>query len=133
LTTCARLVVFAATVVFTTLSVNVALVALWTMKLNSLFELSVHLTVTVCVLALRGALQLIRLPAAGRPVGETVRLLAAAMGLAKQADEKRTVLGLLQRYPSKEALDLATAYVNDSEVSAEAKAAVTRLERAVRR
>lgn len=85
------------------------------------------------VLALRSALQLIRLPAAGRSPAETAKLLATAMSLAKQADEKRTVLTLLQRFPSKEALDLATAYVNDSEVSAEAKAAVTRLERAVRR
>lgn len=85
------------------------------------------------VLALRAALQLIRLPAAGRPAGETVKLLAAAMSLAKKAEEKRTVLGLLPRFPSREALELATAYVNDSEVSAEAKAAVARLERGVRR
>lgn len=85
------------------------------------------------VLALRGALQLIRLPAAGRPPAETVKLLASAMRLAKQADEKRTVLGLLPRFPGKEALELATAYVNDSEVEAEAKAAVARLERGNRR
>ncbi len=85
------------------------------------------------VLALRGALQLIRLPAAGRPPRETVKLLAGAMSLAKQADEKRTVLGLLPRFPGREALELATAYVNDGEVSAEAKAAVARLEQGNRR
>lgn len=85
------------------------------------------------VLALRGALQLIRLPDAGRTPAETVKLLADAMSLAKQADEKRTVLGLLPRFPGPEALKLAKAYVNDSEVSAEAKAAVERLERGNRR
>jgi HEAT repeat protein len=85
------------------------------------------------VLALRGALQLIRQPAAGRSPAETVKLLATAMSLAKQADEKRTVLGLLPRFPGKEALELATAYINDSEVSAEAKAAVARIERTNRR
>ncbi|HOK46603.1 MAG TPA: HEAT repeat domain-containing protein, partial [Bryobacteraceae bacterium] len=85
------------------------------------------------VLALRGALQLIRQHAAGRTPAETVKLLAQAMTLAKQADEKRTVLGLLPRFPGPDALKLARAYLNDSEVSAEAKAAVERLERGNRR
>jgi hypothetical protein len=59
-------------------------------------------------------------------------MLAEAMGLAKQAEEKRAVLALLPRFPVREALDLANASVNDSEVAAEAKAAVSRLERTVR-
>jgi hypothetical protein len=84
------------------------------------------------VLALRGALQLIGLPAPSRPPRESVKMLAEAMGLAKQAEEKRAVLALLPRFPVREALDLANASVNDSEVAAEAKAAVSRLERTVR-
>jgi hypothetical protein len=55
------------------------------------------------------------------------------MALAKQADEKRSVLSMLPRYPVRESLDLATTLVNDPEVGAEAKAAVGRLERTVRR
>jgi len=84
------------------------------------------------VLAVRGALQLIGLPAPSRPARESVKMLAEAMGLAKQAEEKRAVLALLPRFPVREALDLANASVTDSEVAAEAKAAVARLERTVR-
>jgi hypothetical protein len=47
-------------------------------------------------------------------------------------EEKRAVIALLPRYPVRESLELARASVNDSEVSAEAKAAVARLERTVR-
>jgi hypothetical protein len=85
------------------------------------------------VLALRGALRLIALPGSPRSPRETVKLLAEAMSLAKQADEKRSVLALLPRFPSKEALELAKASLNDSEVAAEAQAAVARLERGGRR
>jgi HEAT repeat protein len=84
------------------------------------------------VLALRGAIQLIGLPAPSRPPRESVKMLAEAMSLAKQIEEKRAVLALLPRFPVREALDLANASVNDSEVSAEAKAAVARLQRTVR-
>ena len=84
------------------------------------------------VLALRGAVGLIGLPAPSRPPRESVRMLVEAMGLAKQAEEKRAVLALLPKFPVREALDLANASVNDSEVAAEAKAAVSRLERTVR-
>jgi HEAT repeat protein len=84
------------------------------------------------VLALRGAIQLIGLPAPARPPRESVKMLAEAMGLAKQVEEKRAVLALLPRFPVRDALDLANASVNDSEVSAEAKAAVARLQRTVR-
>ena len=85
------------------------------------------------VLALRGALRLVGLPGTHGTPGENVQVLAEAMSLARQAEEKRAVLALLIRFPTKEALDLASASVNDSAVSAEAKAAVARLERTVRR
>jgi len=54
------------------------------------------------------------------------------MSLAKQTEEKRAILALLPRFPVREALELANASVNDSEVSAEAKAAAARLQRTVR-
>jgi len=84
------------------------------------------------VLALRGALKLIGLPDANRPPAETVKLLASAMSLAKQVEEKRAILSLLQRFPVKEALDLARASVDDNSVAAEAKQAVSRIERVLK-
>jgi HEAT repeat protein len=85
------------------------------------------------VLALRGAIKLIGLPSPGRPAGETVKLLADALSLAKGVEEKRAVLALLPRYPTAESLEMARAALKDTSVSAEAQAAVTRLERTVRR
>jgi HEAT repeat protein len=84
------------------------------------------------VLALRGALKLIALPAAGRQHRESVKLLAEAMSLAKQPEEKRSVLSLLPRFPVKEALDLAKASLEDNDVQAEAQMAVNRLARVVK-
>ena len=84
-------------------------------------------------LAFRGAVQLIGLPSPARPQRDTAKLLVEAMGLAKQADEKRLVLAMLPKYPVRESLDLATSLANDSEVGAEAKAAVSRLERTVKK
>ena len=84
------------------------------------------------VLALRGVIRLIPLPGSRRTVHEKVELLTQAMSLAKQAEEKRAILTLLPTLPTKEALDLASASVNDSEVGAAAKAAAARLQRAVK-
>ena len=84
-------------------------------------------------LALRGVVRLVGLPGSRRTPLETVKVLADVLSLAKQADEKRAVLSLLPRYAIKESLDLAGTLVNDSEVGAEAKSAVTRLERTVKR
>jgi HEAT repeat protein len=83
-------------------------------------------------LALRGVIRLIPQPGSHRTVREKVQLLTQAMGLAKQAEEKRAILALLPALPINEALDLANASVNDSEVGAAAKAAATRLERTVK-
>jgi HEAT repeat protein len=80
-------------------------------------------------LALRGVVRLVGLPGSPRTPLETVKVLADVLSLAKQADEKRAVLSLLPRYAIKESLDLAGTLVNDSEVGAEAKAAVARLQR----
>jgi HEAT repeat protein len=84
------------------------------------------------VLALRGALKLLGLPTPARPAPETVKLLAEAMALARQPEEKRAVLALLARFPTRDALELAKKFIEDPDVAAEAKAAVARLERTFR-
>jgi HEAT repeat protein len=84
------------------------------------------------ILAVRGALRLIGLPESNRPPAETVKFLASAMSLAKEVGEKRSILSMLQRYPVKEALDLAKASLNDGAVAAEAKQAVARIERVLK-
>ncbi|MEO8370914.1 MAG: HEAT repeat domain-containing protein, partial [Candidatus Solibacter sp.] len=85
------------------------------------------------VLALRGVIKLIALDWPARTPREAVRLFADAMALAKQPEEKRAVLAALPRYPVQESLDLARKYQDDSQVAAEAKAAMGRLERSVTR
>jgi hypothetical protein len=85
------------------------------------------------VLAVRGAIRLVGLPTPARAPRESVKLLADAMGLAKQPEEKRAVLAMLVRYPVPEALELARAATGDNQVAAEAKNAVTRLERMLKR
>jgi hypothetical protein len=84
------------------------------------------------VLTLRGVIRLIPQPGSHRTVRERVQLLTQAMRLAKQAEEKRAILALLPALPINEALDLANASVNDSEVGAAAKAAARRLERTLK-
>ena len=59
--------------------------------------------------------------------------LREAAALAKQPEEKRVLLALAPRYPVQESLDFARKFVDDPQVAAEAKTAVTRLERSVRR
>jgi HEAT repeat protein len=85
------------------------------------------------ILAVRGAIQLIGISAPSRPYGESAKMVADTMSLAKQAAEKRALLALMPRYPVKELLDLATSLSSDPEVGQEAKAAAGRLERTVRR
>lgn len=84
------------------------------------------------VLALRGAIQLIGIPAPARPPRDSAKMLVEAMSVAKQVEEKRAILALLPRFPVRESLELARASLNDASVAAEAKAAVARLERTVR-
>jgi hypothetical protein len=61
-----------------------------------------------------------------------VKLLATAMSLARQVEEKRSILSMLQRFPVKESLELARASLSDPAVAAEAKQAVSRIERVIR-
>ena len=83
------------------------------------------------ILALRGYLKLLALPSQ-RPDTDSARLLGEAMRLASQPAEKITVLSLLQAFPCKESLQLAEASVGDEAVATEAKAAVDRINRALK-
>jgi hypothetical protein len=82
------------------------------------------------VLALRGYIKLISAPS-DRPVSESARLLNEAMGLAKQPEEKKSVLALLPSYACQEAMQIAEAALNDAAVANEAKAAMERIGRAL--
>jgi hypothetical protein len=83
------------------------------------------------VLALRGFIRLTSLPSDRTP-DESTRLLADALSLAKQANEKKLVLGALPRYACPAALKLAEGLTGDADVAAEAKAAATRLAQALK-
>jgi len=75
------------------------------------------------VLALRGVLRLVVLQPQ-RPVSESGRLLAQAMGLASQNPEKFAILSLLQAFPSQESLEVARAAQRDAAVAGEARVAL---------
>lgn len=82
------------------------------------------------ILALRGYIRLIGLPV-NRPPAETAGLLAQAMSMAKQPDEKKAVLALLPRAICPESLKIAEAATKDEAVASEAKMAADRLRRAL--
>jgi HEAT repeat protein len=84
------------------------------------------------VLALRGVLRLMDLPST-RTAAEAVQILDGVTKLAKQPEEKRGVLALLPRFPTKESLQIAEALEADPAVASEAKAALQRLRRSVPR
>lgn len=80
------------------------------------------------VLALRGYVKLVQIPSS-RPPAETAKMLAAAMAAAKRPEEKKVVIAAAQRVLAPESLSLVKAYADDPVVGAEAKAAITALER----
>lgn len=82
------------------------------------------------LLALRGYIKLAALPA-GRAPAATVALLATAYCLAAAPEEKKAVLGLLPRYPSREALALAERARAEEAAAKEAKAAMDGIKRLV--
>ncbi len=82
------------------------------------------------VLALRGYIKLVSAPSE-RPATESARLLNEAMGLARQPEERKSVLALLPRYPCREAMQVAEAAQEDAAVANEAKAAMERIARAI--
>ena len=82
------------------------------------------------ILALRAVLRLMELPNS-RPAAESEGLLAGAMRLAKQPEEKKAILSLLPRYATPGALTLAEEASADEAVAQEAKIAVERVRRAL--
>ena len=83
------------------------------------------------ILALRGYIRLVGLPAAGRSASATAALLEEAMSLAKQPDEKKAVLALLPKFPCPESLKIAEAAMKDASVANEAKLAADRVRRSL--
>jgi HEAT repeat protein len=80
------------------------------------------------VLALRGYVKLVQIPT-NRPPAETAKMLAAALGAAKRPDEKKVVIAAAQRVMAPESLELVKSVASDPAVAAEAKNAITALER----
>jgi HEAT repeat protein len=78
------------------------------------------------ILAVRGLIKLAQAPSDRSPE-ETVKLLGEVMLLAKQAQEKRSILAVLPNYPVRSALALAEAASRDAAVAREAKAAADQL------
>ena len=74
------------------------------------------------ILALRGYIKVIAGPSDRSPA-ESVALLKQVWPLAIQAAEKRTILAILQLYPTPEALQMADLAAADPDVAREAKAA----------
>ena len=82
------------------------------------------------VLALRGYIKLISAPSS-RSIPQTVELIVLAAGLAKQPEEKRSLIALLPFYPTRKALALAQSMAEDTTVTREARYAVTRVQLAL--
>ena len=80
------------------------------------------------VLALRGYVRLVQIPT-NRPPAETARMLAQGLAAAKRPEEKKIVIAAAQRVITPESLALVKTLISDPVVAAEAKAAVTALER----
>jgi HEAT repeat protein len=78
------------------------------------------------LLAIGGLVRLIGLEANRRPEA-AVADLKQASGLAWRPEERKLVLGALASFPCKDALDLATSFLQDAAVKAEAAAAVDRI------
>jgi HEAT repeat protein len=78
------------------------------------------------ILAVRGLVKLIQAPS-DRSAEETVKLLSEVMLLAKQPQERRSILSVLPNYPVKASLALAEAASKDAAVAREAKAAIDQL------
>jgi HEAT repeat protein len=81
------------------------------------------------ILALRGYFRLVG-QRSQRSKAESVQLLEEGLKLAQQDDEKKTVLSMLPRFASPEALKLAES-LEEGAVSAEAKLAIERIKKSM--
>ncbi len=78
------------------------------------------------ILALRGFVRLLGL-ASDRPADETIDMYKKAMSLAPNASEKKKVLSGLASTKSLAAMQMAAGYLDDEELSVEARAAVVNI------
>ena len=78
------------------------------------------------ILAVRGLIKLVQAPSDHSPE-ETVKLLGEVMQLARQPQEKRSILSVLPNYPGAAALRIAEAAAKDPVIAHEAKAAVDQI------
>ncbi len=76
------------------------------------------------VLALRGLVNTMGRTASKRKPAESVKMLNQALALASQPEEKKTLIGALPRYASKDALKTAQSQLKDKSVAEEAQLAV---------
>ncbi len=81
------------------------------------------------ILAQRAVIKL--LGASTRPAAEAVPILDALLKASIKPEEKKAILAMLPRYPTKAALALAQSLESDPDTATEAKAASARLARAV--
>jgi len=84
------------------------------------------------VLALQGYIKLVSLPTK-RSASQTVKLLQDGMAVAKRPEEKKAILAVLPRFSCTEALKMAQNYETDSALTAEAKLAVEKIKKALKR
>jgi HEAT repeat protein len=80
------------------------------------------------ILALRGYIQLVQLPSSRTP-SETAALLKTAIAAATRPEEKKLILSAVQRLACPASLEIARQETGDPQAAAEAKVAVTTLER----
>lgn len=85
---------------------------------------------TCQVLALRGCIQLLDIPA-NRVTSQTVGSLAEVMSAARGTEEKKAVLSALVRYPCEEAVELAESAKKDGTLAAEAELALKEIKKAL--
>ena len=81
-------------------------------------------------LALRGLLNQVSLPTT-RTFTNSIEILSEVYGLARQPDEKRSILGVLHKFPCVESLAMARICMEDDAIAEEAKLAFKRVRKRV--
>lgn len=79
------------------------------------------------IVALRGYIRIAGMEGAGLRAAERMKMLKAAMGLAKRNEEKKQVVSALQHVRSLEALDTLVKYMDDPALKAEAEMSAANL------
>jgi HEAT repeat protein len=83
------------------------------------------------VLAFRGYLRLLGLPAAGRPADQTLAMFNKAKSFATETTDQKLLLSSLSKLSSPGALQLAASYLDDKTVAEEAALATVQIAQAL--